>query len=330
MTRMSIRIALAALAACALLVPAAATAADADFEARSQALLSRLQAMGHGVYTEAEWSAVTDEVQSLVSAARDSGDADAIIRASVIEASVAGDMRHQYPTALKVVRDARATLAASAPDADLSRLYVKEAELLAETGDRAAIQKLIADYQKSPSYRPEMYKWYGGEGPGDPLYIARPKSTGTASMPLSVMEMALRRAGSAAGTQFPEFTMTDIYGRTLSSAAYRGRVVLVDFFVRGWHLWEANLPAQIDLFNRQHDKGFEIIGVCLQRDAAALADLHLPWPVVVADNGLARQLSIFGQSTSYLLDVNGAVLGRDLRGQDLSYSVDTALKAVNR
>lgn len=310
-----------------LAIPAVA---DEAYDAQERTLLSRLQAMGHGVYTEAEWSDVANSVKALSDTARASGDADIRVRAAVIEASVAGDMRHQYPAALKVLRDARADLAASSPSTDLSRLYVKEAELLAETGDAGAIQLLISDYKSSSSYRPEMYPWYGGEKPGDPIYIARPRTQGKASIPLSVMEMALRRAGSAPGTRFPDFALTDTYGRSLASAAYRGRVVLVDFFVRGWKLWEANLPAQIDLFNRCHAQGFEIIGICLEPNAQGLEQLGLPWPVVPAAPELARQLSIFGQSTSYLLDVNGAVLARDLRGQDLSYAVRTALEAVNK
>ena len=302
---------------------------DSAFQTQYETVLSRLQAMGHGVYTEAEWADVARSVQDLTAAARQSGDADAIIKAAVIEASVAGDMRHQYPAALKVLRNARADLSSAMPDADLSRLYVKEAELLAETGDRAAIQSLIDAYKASPSYRPEMYAWSGGEGPGDPIYLARPKARGQHSMPLSIMEMALRRAGSAPGTRFPEFNLTDIYGRPLASAAYRGHVVLVDFFVRGWPRWEENLSAQIDLFQRCHDQGFEIIGVSLD-PRADLSAFGLPWPVVRSAPELTRQLSIFGQTTSYLLDVNGAVLGRDLRGQDLSTAVRAALEAVGQ
>lgn len=319
------------LGAMAALFLAAGTvlAGDAAFDTQYETVLSRLQAMGHGVYTEAEWADVASAVQNLTAAARQSGDADAIIKAAVIEASVAGDMRHQYPAALKVLRNARAELSSAMPNTDLSRLYVKEAELLAETGDRAAIQSLIAAYKASPSYRPEMYAWSGGEGPGDPIYLARPKARGQHSMPLSIMEMALRRAGSAPGTRFPEFNLTDIYGRPLSSAAYRGHVVLVDFFVRGWPAWEDNLSAQIDLFQRCHDQGFEIIGVCLE-PGADLASLGLPWPVVPAAPELTRQLSIFGQTTSYLLGANGAVLARDLRGQDLSTAVHSALEAVGQ
>lgn len=304
-------------------------AGDSAFDTQYKTVLSRLQAMGHGVYTESDWSAVSSSVQDLTAAARQSGDADAIIKAAVIEASVAGDMRHQYPAALKILRNARAELSSAMPSADLSRLYVKEAELLAETGDRAAIQSLIDAYKASPSYRPEMYAWSGGEHPGDPIYLARPKARGQHSMPLSIMEMALRRAGSAPGTQFPDFSLTDVYGRPISSAAYRGHVVLVDFFVRGWKLWEDNLPAQIDLFQRCHDQGFEIIGVCLDPDAD-LSAITLPWPVVPSAPALTRQLSIFGQSTSYLLDVNGSVLARDLRGQDLSTAVRAALEAIGQ
>ncbi|MBR6020852.1 MAG: TlpA family protein disulfide reductase [Kiritimatiellae bacterium] len=320
-----IPVALAILFAAAAL-PAAAQSPDApaDFSAARAALLSRLQGMGHGYYSEAEWADVMSQVRDLSDSARASDDPEAILDAALVEASVLGDMRHQFPEALRVLRDARAALDAST---DTSRLFVKESEILAQTGDSAAIERLIADYKASRHYRPEAYAWSGGNGPGDPLYIARPNASGGASVPLTVMEKALRRAASAPGTAFPDALVTDLYGRPIQLSAYRGRVLLVDFFARGWKLWDDNLAAQRDVFLRCHDQGFDILGICLETAPDGLEALALPWPVVASAPELTRALGIFGQSTSYLLDRNGNVIARDLRGQDLSFAVRRALEA---
>ena len=40
---------------------------------------------------------------------------------------------------------------------------------------------------------------------------------------------------------------------------------------------------------------------------------------------LTKPLAIFGETTSYLLDPNGMVIARDLRGQDLAFAVRRAL-----
>ena len=230
----------ALLLALAALLAAPAWAQD-DFNARKQAVLSRLQKMGHGYYSDEEWKSVLTDVSSLVSEARSSGDGDALVQAKVIEASVVGDMRRDYPSAIALLRQARAEIAGQ-PAVDASRLYVKEAELLAASGDRPAVDSLIAEYKNSPYYRPEMYAWAGGNGPDDPLLIARPRAEGGASLPLSIMEMASRRATSAVGTAFPDASLTDVFNRDFSLSAYRGRVVLVDFFARGWKLWDEFLP----------------------------------------------------------------------------------------
>jgi hypothetical protein len=53
--------------------------------------------------------------------------------------------------------------------------------------------------------------------------------------------------------------------------------------------------------------------------------LGLPWPVVAGAPALTKPLGIFGETTSYLLDPNGMVIARDLRGQDLAFAVRRAL-----
>ena len=315
------------LLALAALLAAPAWAQD-DFNARKQAVLSRLQKMGHGYYSDEEWKSVLTDVSSLVSEARSSGDGDALVQAKVIEASVVGDMRRDYPSAIALLRQARAEIAGQ-PSVDASRLYVKEAELLAASGNQPAVDSLIAEYKNSPYYRPEMYAWAGGNGPDDPLLIARPRAEGGASLPLSIMEMASRRATSAVGTAFPDASLTDVFNRDFALSAYRGRVVLVDFFARGWKLWDEFLPQQLEIWRRYHDAGFEIVGVSLESNPAGLETLNLPWPIAVGPSAqaLARQLGIFGASTSYLLDASGKVIARNLRGQDLSFAVRTALES---
>jgi len=316
--------AIAAMFAAVLAPFAFAQEPSAGFEASHRALLSRLQSMGHGYYSEAEWNAVMEQVRDLSGQARASGDAESILNAALVEASVLGDMLRQYPQALSVLRRTRAELDAAT---DTSRLFVKEAEILAQAGDSDAIGKLIADYKASPHYKPEAYPWTGGNGPGDPLYIARPRAEGGASLPLSIMEKARRRAASAPGTAFPDAVVTDLWGRNIQISAYRGRVLLVDFFVRGWKLWDDNLVQQRDLWQRCHGQGFDILGICLEPSPAGLENLNLPWPVATGALDLTRRLGIFGQSTSYLLDRNGNVIARDLRGQDLAFAVRRALEA---
>ena len=162
------------------------------------------------------------------------------------------DMRRRHPEAVETLQAARKQVA-KMKDVDASQLYVKEAEVQAEAGDAAAVEAVLAAYKASKYYNPKPYSWSGMTQPGDPLLVARPRATGGDSLPETIMEKAVVRAKSAPGVVFPDATLTDIYGNTFTLSSLRGKVVLVDFFARGWKVWEENLPVVRDLRNRYYD-----------------------------------------------------------------------------
>ena len=294
------------------------------FVTKYNAVLSRLQSMGHGYYSEKEWAQIDQSVDDLVQHAAKMNDGDAIVKATVIKAMVLSDMRRRHAEAVQELVAARKKVAKMS-GVDASKLFVKEAEVQAEAGNAAAVAAVISEYKASKYYDPKPYAWSGGTKPGDPLMLARPGATGGDSLPLTIMEKALVRAQSAPGISFPDATLTDIYGRSFTLSSLRGKVVLVDFFARGWKVWEENLPQSIDLWNRYNASGFEVISICLEPNATGLETIGLPWSVVAGAPTLTRPLGIFGETTSYLLDRNGMVIARNLRGQDLSFAVRRAL-----
>ena len=313
------------LAAALLASSAAAFGQDApSFEAKYNAVLSKLQSMGYGYYSDKEWAEIDQSVQELMADAAQRSDGNAIVKAAVIKAMVLSDMRRKHAEAIDVLAAARKKIA-KMPGIDASKLYVKEAEVQAEAGNAAAVAAVIAAYKASKYYDPKPYAWSGMSQPGDPLVMARPNATGGDSLPLTIMEKALVRAKSAPGVVFPDATLTDIAGRSFTLSSLRGKVVLVDFFARGWKVWEENLPQVVDLWNRYHASGFEVVSICLEPNATGLEAHGLPWSVVAGAPALTKPLGIFGETTSYLLDANGMVIARDLRGQDLAFAVRRAL-----
>ena len=316
---------LAAAALLAAALPIVATAQDAPAaDARYNAVLSRLQSMGCGYYTDAEWAEIDREVADLATDAASRNDGPAIVRAALVKAMVDNDMRNRHAAAAAGLRDAIRQVDAI-PGTDASPLYVKLAEVLSDAGDAAGIETVIRDYKASRHYNPRPLAWSGAATPGDPLLIARPKADADSdSVPLTVMEKALLRARSAPGILFPDASFTDVNGRPVTLSALRGKIVLVDFFLPGGKVWEQNRPALEALWDARHGDGFEIVGICLAPGAVPPA---LPWTVIAGAPDLTRQLGIFGETSSYLLDRNGAVVARDLRGSDLSFTVDRLLAA---
>jgi len=51
----------------------------------------------------------------------------------------------------------------------------------------------------------------------------------------------------------------------------------------------------------------------------------MTWPQVTPDPALLRKLGIFGEATSFLIDQNGQIVGRDLKGTQLTDAVKRTL-----
>ena len=141
------------------------------------------------------------------------------------------------------------------------------------------------------------------------------------------------RAALKVGTPFPGFNEMDVAGKPLSIASGKGRVVLIDF----WATWcgpcRAELPNVLATYRKYHDQGFEIIGVSLDQDQARLTNftksMFMTWPQYFDGKGwqnkLALKYGIESIPATFLLDGEGKIIGKDLRGEELQAAVAGAL-----
>jgi len=141
------------------------------------------------------------------------------------------------------------------------------------------------------------------------------------------------QAGLIEGAQFPSFEEQDVAGKPLSVAAYKGKVVLIDF----WATWcppcRGELPNVQKTYEKHHGKGFEIIGVSLDQDKQKLTsfteDKKMAWQQFFDGKGWGNKLAVkYGIQSipaTYLLDGQGKIIGKDLRGEALEEAVSKAL-----
>jgi peroxiredoxin len=141
------------------------------------------------------------------------------------------------------------------------------------------------------------------------------------------------QAALAEGSKFPDFSEKDTAGKPLSIANYKGKVVLLDF----WATWCGpcvhELPNVIKTYDAYHKQGFEIIGISLDKDQEKLASFtkekSMTWVQyfdgLVWQNKLAAKYGITSIPATFLLDGQGTIIGKDLRGEDLDKAVAKAL-----
>ncbi|HKI69588.1 MAG TPA: TlpA disulfide reductase family protein [Verrucomicrobiae bacterium] len=137
----------------------------------------------------------------------------------------------------------------------------------------------------------------------------------------------------AVGTKFPDFSEKDVNGKPLSITNYKGKVVLLDF----WATWcgpcVAELPNVIKTYKKHHGDGFEIIGISLDDDQQKLETFtkqkNMTWQQYFDGKGWGNKLAVkYGVQAipaTFLLDGNGKIIGKNLRGEALEDAVNKAL-----
>lgn len=134
----------------------------------------------------------------------------------------------------------------------------------------------------------------------------------------------------AIGAMAPELEFPDPTGKMRKLSDLRGKVVLIDFWASWCGPCRRENPNVTRIYSEYHDKGFEIFSVSLDSDAAswmrAIETDKLVWPNHVSDlkKWQSQAAAIYGVRSipsTFLLDKEGRIVQRDLRGADLERAV---------
>ena len=134
----------------------------------------------------------------------------------------------------------------------------------------------------------------------------------------------------AIGAIAPDLEFPDPEGKMRKLSDLRGKVVLVDFWASWCGPCRRENPNVTRIYNLYHDKGFEVFSVSLDSDAAswkrAIEADKLVWPNHVSDlkKWQSKAAAIYGVSSipsTFLLDKEGRIVQRNLRGADLEKAV---------
>jgi peroxiredoxin len=127
------------------------------------------------------------------------------------------------------------------------------------------------------------------------------------------------------GSPAPDFTQPMPNDKPLSLSSFKGKVVLIDFWASWCKPCRMENPNVKKVYAKYHDKGFEILGVSLDRDknawTAAIQQDGLPWQHVSDlafwNNAAAQQYGVNSIPYTVLVDREGKVMAKNLRGPAL-------------
>ena len=132
---------------------------------------------------------------------------------------------------------------------------------------------------------------------------------------------------TSVGSIAPDLAFPDPDGNIRKLSDLRGKVVLLDFWASWCRPCRGENPHVVAMYHKYHDKGFEVYSVSLDRDKEswkrAIAADGLVWPNHVSDLKYwsSEAAHIYGVSSipsTYLLDQNGRIIAKNLRGEALS------------
>lgn len=128
-----------------------------------------------------------------------------------------------------------------------------------------------------------------------------------------------------------KFTAAD--GQPFDLANLRGKVVLVDFWASWCGPCIGEMPNVVSTFGKLHEKGFEIVGISLDQDKAAMEGamkkLNMSWTQYFDgagwDNKISKSFGIQSIPAAWLIDKKGMLREQGLRGEALGQAVEKLL-----
>lgn len=149
----------------------------------------------------------------------------------------------------------------------------------------------------------------------------------------SFIEKIIKLKAVQIGEQAPTFSIQNLAGKTINLTDFKGKYVLIDFWASWCGPCRNENPNVVKAFNKYNNRNFTILGISIDKDKAA-------WAQAIKQDGLtwthASELSDFDGPivklyqveaipASFLLDPNGKIIAKNLRGEELDTFLNKTL-----
>ena len=148
--------------------------------------------------------------------------------------------------------------------------------------------------------------------------------------------------GLNVGQKAPELEFQNTQGKVIKLSSLKGNMVLIDFWASWCGPCRKENPAVVAAYKKYQTakfksaKGFKIYSVSLDQDKGrwmnAIKQDKLEWSEHVSDlkgwkSAAAQQYRVNSIPTNWLIDENGIIVAKNLRGASLDQAIDKHVKS---
>jgi len=146
-------------------------------------------------------------------------------------------------------------------------------------------------------------------------------------------KLADKKRTTDVGSMAPDFTLPTPDGSTFTLSSTRGKFVMIDFWAAWCQPCRHENPNVVALYAKYKDKGFDIVGVSLDREKEAwikaISDDQLIWHQVSElkfwQSEIAQKYGVSAIPCTFLLNKEGKIIAKNLRGEELARKLEELL-----